>query len=159
MQKSLLCLKYASYRCPPDSSIRFSFHTVPNATFTTSPVSSVWPSGWVNLPIVPGSNMENMLPKSCPPKRTVISAWISPPINRQDEGGDLPCSLFSRLSPMLLSSFGPILQSAQLSWLCHSQQSFSSSSNHCTTCVCCAHESYVCNWHNDYHTHSSSDNV
>lgn len=50
--------------CPPDSSVSVSFHTEPNATFTSKPAMTLSPSGGCSLAVVPGSRVEKMLPKS-----------------------------------------------------------------------------------------------
>ena len=52
------------YLWPPLSSLRLSFHTLPKATFTSRPSSSVCPSGGASLAVVPGRRVENMEPKS-----------------------------------------------------------------------------------------------
>ena len=52
------------YLCPPESSVKLSFHTLPNATFTSNPSRTVMPSGGASLALVPGSSVEKILPKS-----------------------------------------------------------------------------------------------
>ena len=52
------------YLCPPESSVKLSFQTLPNATFTSNPSRTVMPSGGASLALVPGSNVEKILPKS-----------------------------------------------------------------------------------------------
>ena len=52
------------YLWPPLSSLRLSFHTLPKATFTSRPSSSVCPSGGASLAVVPGRRVENIEPKS-----------------------------------------------------------------------------------------------
>ena len=54
----------ATYRWPPDSSVKLSFQTPPNATFTSSPSSTVMPSDGDSLALAPGSRVEKMEPKS-----------------------------------------------------------------------------------------------
>ena len=54
----------AHYLWPPLSSLRLSFHTLPKATFTSRPSSSVCPSGGASLAVVPGKRVENIEPKS-----------------------------------------------------------------------------------------------
>ena len=50
--------------CPPDNSVSVSFHTEPNATFTSKPAITLSPSGGCSLADVPGRRVEKMLPKS-----------------------------------------------------------------------------------------------
>ena len=52
------------YLCPPLSSLRLSFHTLPNPTLTSRPSSSFWPSGGASLAVAPGRRVENIEPKS-----------------------------------------------------------------------------------------------
>lgn len=61
-----------AYFCPPDNSERLSFHTSPNATLTSSPSKTDCPCGGDSLAEVPGSNVENMLPKSFKKKKHVL---------------------------------------------------------------------------------------
>jgi hypothetical protein len=59
-------LKASKDRCPPLNSVKESFHTFPNATFTSSPSSTLPPaaSGGSSFAVVPGKSVLKMLPKS-----------------------------------------------------------------------------------------------
>ena len=54
----------SSERWPPESSVRDSFHTPPNATRTSRPARKDSPSGGSSLAVVPGSRVLKMEPKS-----------------------------------------------------------------------------------------------
>lgn len=58
--------------CPPLSSDKDCFHTLPNATRTSRPSRKLDPSGGSSLAIVPGKSVLKMDPKSL--KRQCIGA-------------------------------------------------------------------------------------
>lgn len=53
-----------SDRCPPLSSERDCFQTLPNATLTSRPSKKSHPSDGSSLAVVPGNRVEKMEPKS-----------------------------------------------------------------------------------------------
>ena len=53
-----------TYRCPPDSSVKLCFHTLPKQTFTSNPSLISLPSGGSNFAVFPGSRSLKINPKS-----------------------------------------------------------------------------------------------
>jgi hypothetical protein len=64
-----------AYRCPPLSSVRLCFHTVPSRTLTSRPCMRSWPSGGCNLAKFPGNSSAKMPPKSLWSRAISRAAW------------------------------------------------------------------------------------
>lgn len=66
MKRSNARIKESASRdlCPPLSSDRDCFQTLPKATRTSRPSRKLPPSGGSSFAMVPGSRVENMEPKS-----------------------------------------------------------------------------------------------
>jgi hypothetical protein len=60
-------------RCPPLNSDKDCFHTLPNATRTSSPSKKSQPSGGSSFAIVPGNRVEKIDPKSLQPKFFLVN--------------------------------------------------------------------------------------
>ena len=58
---------FGTHRCPPLSSVRLAFHTVPSRTLTSSPSVRSCPSGGCNFAKFPGRSSSKINPKSLQP--------------------------------------------------------------------------------------------
>jgi hypothetical protein len=65
------------YRCPPLSSVKLCFHTLPNCTRTSRPSVRSCPSGGCNFAKFPGRSSAKILPKSL---QNSVELYVSPPL-------------------------------------------------------------------------------
>jgi len=110
-----------AYRCPPLSSVRLCFHTVPSRTFTSRPCMRSWPSGGCSLAKFPGNSSAKIPPKSL---------W-SRAISRAASRGEVkpthqPSPKSSEAHPVYT---GQALQLSSRSFPCPSSQSLTSFSD------------------------------
>ena len=66
----------SSYLCPPLSSVKLCFHTVPSWTFTSNPSMRSWPSGGWSFAKLPGKSSAKMPPKSLDLAKLVIRELV-----------------------------------------------------------------------------------
>jgi len=64
--------KSNAYLCPPLSSVKLCFHTVPSWTFTSNPSMRSWPSGGWSFAKLPGKSSAKIPPKSLNLAKLVI---------------------------------------------------------------------------------------